>query len=121
LTLVLPNPARRFPWLTGTRPNTIGIRVPQFSGPGKQLLELVGAVAATSANLHGSRDPARVDDIPEAILERAVVVDGGTLAGTPSTVVDLTASTPRIIREGAVPAKDVLARIEAALAVGVAE
>jgi L-threonylcarbamoyladenylate synthase len=121
LTLVLPNPARRFPWLTGTRPNTIGIRVPQFSGPGKQLLELVGAVAATSANLHGSRDPARVDDVPEAILERAVVVDGGTLAGTPSTVVDLTASTPRIIREGAVPAKDVLARIEAALAVGVAE
>src|SRR3954453_14753573 len=27
-TLVLPNPARRFRWLTGTRPDTIGVRIP---------------------------------------------------------------------------------------------
>src|SRR5437660_668194 len=26
-TLVLPNPARRFPWLTGARTDTIGVRV----------------------------------------------------------------------------------------------
>lgn len=117
LTLVLSNPARRFPWLTGTRPDTIGIRVPDLDGPGRLLLELVGAVAATSANLHGGRDPARVEDVPEEILARAAIVDGGTLAGVPSTVLDLTEATPRIIREGAVPAHEALARIEAALAV----
>jgi L-threonylcarbamoyladenylate synthase len=121
LTLVLPNPARRFPWLTGSRPNTIGIRVPVLEGPGRQLLELVGAVAATSANLHGGRDPAQLDDVPEAIRSQAAVVDGGVLAGTPSTVVDVTESTPRILREGAVPAAEVLARIETALAVRAAQ
>jgi L-threonylcarbamoyladenylate synthase len=121
LTLVLPNPARRFPWLTGSRPTTIGIRVPVVEGPGRQLLELVGAVAATSANLHGGRDPARLDDVPEAIRSQAAIVDGGVLAGTPSTVVDVTESTPRILREGAVPAAEVLARIETALAVRAAQ
>ena len=121
LTLVLPNPARRFPWLTGTRPKTIGVRVPELEGPGRQLLELVGAVAATSANLHGGADPARLEDVPEGIRRHAVLVDGGELAGTPSTVLDLTDPTPRILREGAVPAAEALARIEAALAVGSAQ
>jgi L-threonylcarbamoyladenylate synthase len=117
LTLVLPNPARRFPWLTGTRPDTIGVRVPDLDGPGRQLLERVGAVAATSANLHGGRDPARLEDVPEDIRRHAVLVEGGTLAGQPSTVLDLTGPTPRVLREGAVPAREALARVESALAV----
>src|SRR4030095_12878626 len=29
-TLILPNPRRRFPWLTGDRPETIGVRVPDL-------------------------------------------------------------------------------------------
>src|SRR4029453_8230220 len=37
-TLVLPNPARRYRWMTGTRPNTIGVRVPRLSGAGEELL-----------------------------------------------------------------------------------
>ena len=39
-TLVLPNPARRFRWLTGARPDTIGVRVPALSGPAAQVLAL---------------------------------------------------------------------------------
>ena len=50
VTLILPNPARRFRWLTGTNPETIGVRVPAFDGPGAEVLERVGAVAATSAH-----------------------------------------------------------------------
>ena len=63
-TLVVSNPARRYPWLAGARPDTIGVRVPDLSGPAADLLARVGVVAATSANLHGGLDPRRVDDVP---------------------------------------------------------
>jgi tRNA threonylcarbamoyl adenosine modification protein (Sua5/YciO/YrdC/YwlC family) len=115
-TLVLANPARRFPWLTGNRSDTIGVRVPRLEGPGREVLDQVGAVAATSANLHGEPAPRSVEDIPEEMRRRAIVVDGGELLGVPSTVVDLTGSEPRILREGAVRAPDALARVGAVLA-----
>ncbi len=114
-TLVLPNPARRYRWLTGTRPETIGVRIPDLPAETKAVLDGFGAVAATSANHHGSRDPARIEDIPDALLKAAaVVVDAGGLPGTPSTVVDLTGRTPQILREGAVPASQALARVASA-------
>ena len=117
-TLVLPNPARRYRWLTGTRPETIGVRVPDLPSEAKAVLDAFGAVAMTSANVHGGPDPARVEDIPEPILHAAAaVVDSGELPGTPSTVIDLTGTEPEVLREGAVPAPDALAKIAAATAV----
>jgi len=116
-TLVLPNPARRLPWLTGSRPETIGVRIPEVDGIAADLIEAAGVVAATSANLHGGADPARVEDVPAAILGAvAAVLDGGGLPGSPSTVVDLTGLEPRVLREGAVSADDALARIASILA-----
>jgi L-threonylcarbamoyladenylate synthase len=111
LTLILPNPARRYDWLTGSRPDAIGVRVPELEGEAREIVARVGAVAATSANLHGGPDPRRIDEVPEAILEAAVLVDGGELPGTPSTVVDLTGNEPKILREGAVPAANVSSRL----------
>jgi L-threonylcarbamoyladenylate synthase len=111
-TLVLPNPARRFRWLAGTTPEAIGIRVPDLPEPARTVLERVGVVAATSANLHGGPEPARVDDIPNEIREAvSAVVDVGPLPGMPSTVVDLTGSEPQVLREGAVAADEARARI----------
>jgi L-threonylcarbamoyladenylate synthase len=113
-TLVLPNPTFRFPWLTGDRPDTIGVRVPALTGAAAEILARVGAVAATSANRHGDRDPRRVDEIPHALLQAvAAAVDGGELPGVPSTVVDVTGEEPRVLREGAVPADEALARVRA--------
>jgi L-threonylcarbamoyladenylate synthase len=101
-TLVFPNPARRYRWLTGARPETIGVRVPAVDGYGKQVLDRVGAVAATSANLHGQPDARSVADIPQEILGRvAEVVDAGELPGTPSTVIDYTGELPVVLRDGA--------------------
>jgi L-threonylcarbamoyladenylate synthase len=111
LTLIFPNPKRRFPLLTASRPHTIGVRVPQLRGPARRIVTRAGAVAATSANLHGGLDPRRLDAIPDEIREQAVLVDGGELPGTPSTVVDLTGPEPRVIREGAVPADEILRRL----------
>lgn len=113
-TLVVENPARRFPWLAGSRPETIGVRVPALAGPGAELLRAVGAVAATSANRHGAADPRSPDDLdPEIVAAAAIVLDGGELPGTPSTVVDLTGTEPSVLREGAVPRAEALARIAA--------
>jgi L-threonylcarbamoyladenylate synthase len=115
-TLVLPNPGRRFRWLAGNRPDTIGIRVPQLPEPARAVVERVGAVAATSANAHGGPDPRRLEDVPETVRRAvAAAVDAGELPGTPSTVVDLTGPEPAILREGAVRAAEVLTAIAAAL------
>jgi L-threonylcarbamoyladenylate synthase len=109
-TLVLPNPARRFHWLCGTTPEAIGVRVPDLPPASKAVAEAVGVLAATSANLHGRPDPARLEDVPQEILDGCgAVVDAGELPGTPSTVVDLTGPEPVVLREGAVPAEEALA------------
>jgi L-threonylcarbamoyladenylate synthase len=111
-TVVLPNPARRLPWLAGSRPDTIGIRIPDVAGVAAELLGRVGVIAATSANLHGGVDPSRLADVPREMLGAVgAVLDGGDLPGTPSTVVDLTGTEPRVLREGAVPAAEALARV----------
>jgi L-threonylcarbamoyladenylate synthase len=119
VTLILPNPARRFRWLTGTNPEAIGVRVPDFDGPGAEVLERVGAVVATSANHPGGPDPKRLDEVPDDIRAgAAALVDGGELLGSPSTVIDLTGGKPRILRDGALPAEEALRRLDAAVRSG---
>ena len=111
-TLVVPNPARRYPWLTGRTPDALGIRVPVLPPAAARAVAAVGCVVATSANLPGGPDPRRLEDVPRELVEQAAAaVDAGELPGTPSTVLDVTGSEPRVIREGAVPAADALARL----------
>jgi L-threonylcarbamoyladenylate synthase len=108
-TLVLPNPGRRFPWLTGARPETIGVRVPAAEGLARDVLHGAQALVATSANLPGGPDPRTLADVPESLrTAAAALVDAGELPGTPSTVLDLTGPEPLVVREGAVPAADAL-------------
>lgn len=113
-TLVFPNPGRRYSWLTGATPTAIGVRVPDLGGDAGAVLRQVGAVAATSANLPAGRDPMRLDEVPSEIREGcAAELDGGTLSGLPSTVIDCTGAEPRILREGAAPAEEALRTISA--------
>jgi L-threonylcarbamoyladenylate synthase len=100
-TLVLPNPARRYRWLTGTNYDGIGVRVPELPDRSAELLRRVSALAATSANLAGGPDPARLEDVPEELRNAAaVVLDGGELPGVPSTVIDFTGAEPKVLRDG---------------------
>ena len=99
-TLILANPARRFPWICGTTPEKIGVRVPDLPPAAADVVRLLGVVVATSANLHGEPDPTSVEELaPE--LRGLVVVDAGELPGTPSTVIDFTGEAPRVLRHGA--------------------
>ena len=101
-TLIVPNPARRFPWLTGDNPDAIGVRVPDLPPDASQVVAEVGVLCATSANAAGGPNPRRVEEIPEEIRKACgAIVDAGELPGTPSTVLDLTGDEPRVLREGA--------------------
>jgi L-threonylcarbamoyladenylate synthase len=116
-TLVFPNPARRFRWLTGSAPDAIGVRVPNLVGPTADVLARVGAVVATSANHPGGTDPASLDDVPREIVDgAAAVLDAGRLEGTPSTVIDFTGTEPRVLRAGAASPDEALERVASLLA-----
>lgn len=111
-TLVLPNPSRRFRWLSGIRPDSIGVRVPDLPEPSRQVVSAVGAVVATSANDPGGPNPSRLEDVPERIRSAVgAALDLGALPGTPSTVIDFTGPEPFVIREGIVPAAEALSTI----------
>jgi L-threonylcarbamoyladenylate synthase len=115
-TLILPNPAGRFRWLTGTRTDAIGVRVPELPEPSRRVLEAAGCVMATSANDPGGPDPASLADVPQRIREAvAAELDLGPLPGTPSTVIDFTRDEPLVLREGAAPSAEAIARVQSAL------
>ena len=86
VTLLLPNPRGLYPLACGPDPATLGLRVPDVPA-----LAAVGlAVLQSSANHAGAADARRLADVPADIRAGAdVVLDGGTLPGTPSTVIDL--------------------------------
>jgi L-threonylcarbamoyladenylate synthase len=112
VTALLPNPRGRFPLACGPDPGTLGVRVPRVPA----LATMPLPVLQTSANLAGAPDARRLGDVPEVIRSGAdLVIDGGELAGVPSTVLDLRDFEARaewkVIREGLVPAVDVAAAV----------
>jgi L-threonylcarbamoyladenylate synthase len=117
LTLLLPNPARRFPLACGPVPERVGLRVPALAGALEPLAEMRWPVLQSSANPSGGRDARRLADVDERIRRGVdLQLDGGELPGTPSTVVDLTryedAGDHAIVREGAVSAAQVTAALD---------
>ena len=108
VTLLLPNPRGRWPLACGPDPATLGLRVPDVP-----LLRGVAApVLQSSANLSGGPDARRLADVPRGIRTAAeLVLDGGELPGTPSTVIDLRGyeadGTWAVLREGAMAAEAV--------------
>jgi tRNA A37 threonylcarbamoyladenosine synthetase subunit TsaC/SUA5/YrdC len=98
--------------VTDPERGSVGIRVPVLPDAAADVVRRVGSVLATSANLHGGPDPRRLEDVPDPIRSACgAELDGGVLPGIPSTVVDLTGDEPRVLRVGAVPAADALARL----------
>ena len=104
LTVLLPNPDGRYPLACGPAPATLGLRVPRVEA----LAGVRVPVLQSSANLSGGPDTSRLQDVPEEIRAAAdLVIDGGDLPGTPSTVVDLRRYEESgqwgVARTGAVP------------------
>ncbi len=106
VTLLLPNPSGRWPLACGPDPATLGLRVPALSPPAAALAAVTWPVLQSSANRAGGADARTLTEVPEPIRADAdLVLDGGDLPGTPSTVLDLrgyeTTGDWAIVREGA--------------------
>jgi tRNA threonylcarbamoyl adenosine modification protein (Sua5/YciO/YrdC/YwlC family) len=86
---------------------TIAMRVPGSAWLRSLLARFGKPVTATSANVSGEREISDGAEAVRAFVGKAdVIVDGGTTPGGPaSTIVDLNAVPPRIVRAGAVPAE----------------
>jgi L-threonylcarbamoyladenylate synthase len=109
VTLLLPNPARRFALACGPDPATLGLRVPALPAAAAALHGVQWPVLQSSANRAGGADARRLADVPEEIRRSAdMLLDAGELPGTPSTVVDLRGyegdGAWSIVRHGAVDA-----------------
>jgi L-threonylcarbamoyladenylate synthase len=107
VTVLLGNRRRRFTPACRKDPDTLGLRVPRLSERLSALAAITRPVMQSSANMSGETDAKALEEIPRSILEGAdLVLDGGELPGTPSTVVDLRdfESERRwyILREGAI-------------------
>jgi L-threonylcarbamoyladenylate synthase len=109
LTIVVP---RRpgLEWALGAHTDTIGLRVPDHSVARRLCVE-VGALATTSANLHGEAPCTDADTVERVFGPGVVVIDGGRCAGAPSTVVSVLGGAAKCLREGAVAWADVLAAV----------
>jgi L-threonylcarbamoyladenylate synthase len=110
VTLLLPNRLRRFPLACGPDANTLGVRVPLLAGPLAALRAVRVPVMQSSANISGETDARLLADVPPSLHEgAALVLDGGELPGTASTVVDLRGYEERgewrVVREGPVGAE----------------
>lgn len=110
LTLVLP----RNPEVTadlGTDDATIGLRCPAHPVP-LALCAAAGPLATTSANLHGQPTLSTPADVVATFGTSVhIVIDGGTCAGTPSTVVDCTGEVPKLLRQGRIPWSEIVAAL----------
>ena len=116
LTVLLPNPGRRYPLACGPEPDRLGLRVPELPARLAALDAVSRPVLQSSANPSGGPDPRRLGDVDERIRRGVdLELDGGELPGVASTVLDLTRyeqeGAHAVLREGAVPAE----RLRAAL------
>jgi L-threonylcarbamoyladenylate synthase len=114
VTVLIPNRGHRFLPACGPDPSTLGLRVPELPRRLAALGTMHRPLMQSSANLSGGPDPRRIEDVPASVRAgAALVLDGGELPGTPSTVVDLRGYANdggwEIVRQGALPS-DAVAR-----------
>jgi L-threonylcarbamoyladenylate synthase len=118
VTLLLPNRTRCFPLACGPDPSTLGLRVPLLAESLSALRAVPGPVLQSSANFSGGTDARRLDAVPASLREGAdLVIDGGELPGTASTVVDLRdyeqSGDWRVLRKGPLAEESLAAALAA--------
>ena len=116
VTVLLPNPATRFPLACGAEPSRLGLRVPALGEKLAKLADVSVPILQSSANPTGEPDPRSLEDVDARIRKGAdVELDAGVLPGTPSTVIDLSdyedQGTFEVLREGALSSEEVGANL----------
>ena len=88
---------------------TVGVRIPDHA-VARALLRAAGPMAVTSANISGQPSPSTAQEVFAQLNGRIpLIIDGGkTPGGVPSTLVDCTGATIKILREGPISLEDLL-------------
>ena len=116
VTVLIPNPETRFPLACGAEPSRLGLRVPELGERLGKLANVGLPILQSSANPTGETDPRSLEEVDARIRRGAdIELDAGVLAGTPSTVIDLTryeeSGESEVLREGALSADEVRAQL----------
>jgi len=112
LTIILNKKSVLLDVITGGLDN-VAVRIPD-NDVALELLSGYGPLTVTSANVHGEEVPDTISDIKMQFnsADVAVYLDYGKLNGLPSTIVDMTAGKPRIVRDGVITREEILDVIE---------
>jgi len=111
LTCIVPKKPTLPPAISATL--TVAVRIPNHPDA-LALLRAAGPMAVTSANLSGQASPVTAQAVYEQLQGRIpLILDGGqTPGGTPSTLVDCTGESPKILREGPILLEELLSALE---------
>ncbi|KAA1428846.1 threonylcarbamoyl-AMP synthase [Nocardioides antri] len=94
-------------WDLGETRGTVAVRMPAHE-LAREILDRTGPLAVSSANLTGKPAATTASEAVAMLGDRvAVIVDGGPSGGAvPSTIVDVTAERPRLLRLGAISVEE---------------
>ena len=103
LTLILPARIR-------LDSPTIAVRAPNHQVALALLHSLGEPIASSSANVAGAPPPVDADQVIEGLGDTLdLLLDGGACQiGQPSTILDLSGESPRILRQGAIPRTELI-------------
>ncbi|MDT2741892.1 L-threonylcarbamoyladenylate synthase [Lactococcus garvieae] len=87
---------------------TVGFRMPSIPAT-QEVIKALGVLVGPSANLTGSPSPRFYDDLTSAILDKAAVaLQDDSVYGLDTTILDLSGEMPKILRQGAITAQELL-------------
>ncbi len=87
---------------------TVGFRMPSIPAT-QEVIKALGVLVGPSANLTGSPSPRFYDDLTSAILDKAAVaLQDDSVYGLDTTILDLSGEIPKILRQGAITAQELL-------------
>jgi L-threonylcarbamoyladenylate synthase len=91
----------------------VAIRIPD-NRIALEILTNFGPLTATSANVHGNKTPFFISDIVMQFKKKDidVYIDDGKISGKPSTIVDVSDESVKILREGAISIKEIMEAVE---------
>ncbi len=113
LTLLVEAPPTLAAEVTGGT-GRVGVRVPAHEVARRVCIACAMPLTATSANLSDEPPTSDPDEVERTLRERIdLLLDAGrTAGGAPSTIVDVTGPTPRLVRTGAIAWEDLLACVD---------
>ena len=87
---------------------TVGFRMPSISAT-QEVIKSLGVLVGPSANLTGSPSPRFYSDLTSDILDKAAVaLQDDSISGLDTTILDLSGEKPKILRQGAITAQQLL-------------